>query len=630
LNRQLLDGVAREDETAAKKGSDRGAPVSEAIIRDELVWASPGLAAVGVVCWHASIPQIHPFSAGAAGLVTHLPTLWWVGLVLVVAAVIVELVRESPRLGAMVVCIVAVALVLHGTLPASEVTPRFDSAYDIAGFADYIGRFGRTLPYADARMSWPAMMSATGMLARAMHVPTLWFARWAPLALNLAYLVPIKAIANVSLRTPRARWAVLPIFLASNWIDQDYFSPQAIGLLLFLTIVAITMRTFATRGEQPRIVRRLMQTKVYDAVMPPVLGLARLPTHPSPGELVVDDTTTVQRAAFFGLVLFLIAAVVVSHQFTPLALIVILLALSVAGRTRLKSLWLFVLVLVFAWLSWEAKIYWAGHLREIFGAVGSIGSSLDSSVGGRLNMVPSGRIEVQYARLAASLITWIGGALGFYVLWRRGRTLWTLAIVMVAPVFVAAGVNYGGEVALRILLFSLAPGAIFLAALLDAPSLRWPPIVACLVIVGLLVALFPVTRYGNEAFEAMAPGDVAAANWVHDHVPVGATVWVINGDNPLGARGIQRYEEATLPGPSFTSEASYETAISSVRPGDWIYLSRSQGEYGIYFQGDFPQNWIRDFAFWLVGSKEARIAHQTSTAYVLHVTAHKTTKKRSP
>ena len=146
-------------------------------------------------------PQIHPYSAGAAGLVTHLPTLWWLGLVLVVAAVIVELLRESPRLGAMVVCIVAVALVLHGTLPASEVTPRFDSAYDIAGFADYIGRFGRTLPYDDARMSWPAMMSATGMLARAMHVQTLWFVRWAPLVLNLAYLVPIKAIANVSLRT---------------------------------------------------------------------------------------------------------------------------------------------------------------------------------------------------------------------------------------------------------------------------------------------------------------------------------------------------------------------------------------------------------------------------------------------
>lgn len=628
MNGQLLDGVAREDETAAKKVSDRGAPVSEAVIRDQLVWASPALAAVGVVCWHASIPQIDPYSAGAAGLVTHLPTLWWLGLVLVMAAVVVELVRDSPRLGAMVVCIVSVALVLHGTLPASEVTPRFDSAYDIAGFADYIGRFGRTLPYADARMSWPAMMSATGMLARAMHVPTLWFARWAPLVLNLAYLVPIKAIANVSLRTPRARWAALPIFLASNWIDQDYFSPQAIGLLLFLVIVAITMRTFATRGEQPKVVRSLMHTRLYGAVIPPVLRVARLPSDAAPGELVVDDTTTVQRAAFFGLVIFLIAAVVVSHQFTPLALIVVLLALSVAGRTKLKSLWLFVVVLVFAWLSWEAKIYWAGHLREIFGAVGSIGSAVNSSVGGRLDKVPSGRIEVQYARLAASLITWLGGALGFYVLWRRGRTLWTVAIVMAAPVFVAAGVNYGGEVALRILLFSLAPAAIFLAALLDTPSLRWPPIVACLIIVGLLVALFPVTRYGNEAFEAMAPGDVAAANWVHSHVPVGATVWVINGNNPLAAKGIQRYEEATLPGPSFTSEASYETAISTVRRGDWIYLSRSQGEYGIYFQGDFPQDWIRDFAFWLVRSKEARIAYQTSTAYVLHVTTHEV--KRTP
>ena len=370
-----------------------------------------------------------------------------------------------------------------------------------------------------------------------------------------------------------------------------------------------------------------MNTRLYGAVIPPVLGVARLPSNASPGELVVDETTTGQRAAIFGIVLFLIAAVVVSHQFTPLALIVILLALSAAGRTKLRSLWLFTVVLVFAWLSWEAKIYWAGHFREIFGAVGSISSSLNFECGR-----PAGQGPVGADR---SPVRPVGGLAHHLV----RRSTGVLCAVASGADPVDIGHRHGGSGVRRRRsqlrrgsrpadpVVQLGSGAILLAALLDTPKLRWPPIVACLVVVGVLVALFPVTRYGNEAFEAMAPGDVAAANWVHSHVPLDATVWVINGDNPLAAKGIQRYEEATLPGPSFTSEASYEKAISTVRNGDWIYLSRSQGEYGIYFQGDFPQDWIRDFAFWLVGSKEARIAYQTSTAYVLHVTVHKIVKR---
>ena len=77
------------------------------------------------------------------------------------------------------------------------------------------------------------------------------------------------------------------------------------------------------------------------------------------------------------------------------------------------------------------------------------------------------------------------------MLWRRGRPLWTLAIVMTAPVVVAVGVNYGGEVVLRILLFSLAPCSIFIAGLLDGVSLRWTGVAAFAIIATLLVALFP-------------------------------------------------------------------------------------------------------------------------------------------
>ena len=57
-------------------------------------------------------------------------------------AVVWELRRAVPRWPAMVVGLAALALVLHGTLPAVESVPRFSTAYTVAGFSEYLGRTG--------------------------------------------------------------------------------------------------------------------------------------------------------------------------------------------------------------------------------------------------------------------------------------------------------------------------------------------------------------------------------------------------------------------------------------------------------------------------------------------------------
>ncbi len=91
-----------------------------------------------------------------------------------------------------------------------------------------------------------------------MGVSPLWFLRWAPLVLNLSYLLPLKVIANVTLRSERARWLVLPLFLAGNWIDQDYFSPQGVDFFLYLVVIAVLLKSFSSRGSQPATVRRII------------------------------------------------------------------------------------------------------------------------------------------------------------------------------------------------------------------------------------------------------------------------------------------------------------------------------------------------------------------------------------
>ena len=87
--------------------------------------------------------------------------------------------------------------------------------------------------------------------------------------------------------------------------------------------------------------------------------------------------------------------------------------------------------------------------------------------------------------------------------------------------------SYGGEIALRIYLFML-PAACVLAACLFFPDpaserIAWRSLAtvgAPIVLAGCAVVLpvaFLLARYGNEAFEQVPPGELAAANWVYAH-----------------------------------------------------------------------------------------------------------------
>ena len=576
------------------------------------------LAVLGVVAWALSVGHLHPYTAGAFGLVTHLPALWWVGLLLVTGAVALALVPATPRTTVVIGTILAFALVLHGTLSAAESTPRFEAAYTVAGFANYIALHGHTLPRIDARFSWFGMLSGDGMASTAMQVSTMWFLRWAPLVFELAYLFPVKALANATLSSPRARWAAVAIFLAGNWIDQDYFSPQAIGLLLYLVVLVVAIRTFGGRGLQPRAMRWLLSTRAMRATRTGVLRRLYLPLDARPGEALPDASTSRARAALSVLLMFLVAVLVISHQISPVALCIVLFFLYLAGRTRLRTLWVFTAFGVWAWLSWAAEPFWSGHLTKIFGSVGSVGSTFSSSVSGRAVSSSFGRSVVEFSRLGSAGLIWLVAGAGVWILWRRGRTQWNLLVLAVAPVAVGGAVSYGGEVALRILLFSMAPLAVLAACLIDGPYLR-ARAVAVFALVGLaLVVLFPVARFGNESFEAIAPGDIAATNWIYGHVPVGSTILVFARDEPLLYSHVGDYKTREL---GLVVLDSTSTIASSLpHRTAWIFMTRSQLEDGIVF-GGLPKDWLTTFEQKLHQMPFVRLVDRTTTASVYRISS---------
>jgi hypothetical protein len=618
------EGNTVDDDRIAPGSGGTGSAVSS-VIRAMLQWkwSSITACALGILLWSLSLSSIHPYAATDTGLVSMLPVVWWLALLLALVGLAAEIQRDLPRVAPCVLSLVALTLVLHGTLPATEVTPRFAAAYTIAAFSDQLAKTGTPLPLLDARMSWPALFSATGMAARAMGVDSRWFLRWAPLVLNLLYLLPIKVIANATLKSPRARWLALAVFLLGNWIDQDYFSPQAVDLLLYLAVIAVLVTVFAARGRQPGVVRDVMEFRVVIAFMDRVRRIFWLPETAQSGEISVPPKSRAELTFLYAIILAIVIGIVASHQFTPLALCVVLFVLAMAGRTKLNLLWIITSVLAFAWFSWLARTYWVGHLHAVFGGIGQVGGVVSGTVGTRLQNASPERLLVQDSRLAVSAVIVLSAVFGFWWSWRRGRTQWTLVILAVAPIAVALVTDYGGEVALRVLLFSLAPASVLIALLVDGELTTRTSLAIVVVVIAVMAAVFPLARYGNESFEAMAPGDVAAADWIQGHVPTGSIVVVVIDDLPMGESPSLSVDVAG--GLAFAPTGELRRVLGKTGPNAWILLTRSQYEYGTVV-GGYPTGWLSALEKRLLATGRVAVRYRSSSAVVMKVVGNSGSK----
>ena len=519
----------------------------------------------------------------------------------------------------MVVSLFTFAMVLHGTLPASEPVPRFGAAYQIVGFADYFKIFGHVNGRLDARMSWFGLLSATGMAAKAMGVSTSWFLRWAPTIFELAYLVPLKSLATLTLRHKRASWAALPVFLAGNWIDQDYFSPQAVGLFIYLAVLLVALRTlgdhhhssFKTRLAAVMFLRRNTRRAGR--------AFSVIDSEDDEAKLVPEPSPKTRLGALL-LVLLLLGVLIATHPLTPVVAAVVLLALALTGRTRLRITWLLVAFGVIAWLSWAAKDYWIGHLQAVFGGLGNVGGTVQAATSQHTTSTSLGRRLVEDARIAATAITWLGAGLASLLTWRRRGRSWELVILAVAPGVIGALVTYGGEIALRILLFSLPALAILIGSILDSGNsgkhFRVPIYASVLLI---LVALFPLTRYGNEGFEAFTPGDIASANWLYLHVPVGSTILTENYNEPLGASHAGAYRLSELGGLVLADAGTLRAALP--QGPAWIYLTNSEYTESVIYL-DYPRAWLSIFETRLEQFPFVHLVYRSQAASVYYLASH--------
>ncbi|MEU9408960.1 lipopolysaccharide biosynthesis protein [Streptomyces sp. NPDC048281] len=510
---------------------------------------------------------------GGLGLVSvlPLPTLVGAGLLVTVFAALLWLRREHKAL--LLVTLLATVVSLHALPAVIETEPRFPTAWQHLGFIDYIDRTGSAVPDLDARWSWPGFFAAAAFIGRACGVTDFTeVIRWWPTFIQLAYLAPMFLLVRSMRASWRAKWTGIWLFVLCGWVGQDYFSPQGFTYLLYLMFVAILLVWF----RAPHVVWVKFR----------------------PGEAEVEPTNRRQQAVLLMVLIGLYTATVPAHQLTPFVMLGVLAVLVLIGRSELRGLPLLFGVVAAVWLGFMAEPYWSGHFNELFGGVGGVGSNVSTSVSGRIQGGSSTHKLVLYVRvlLAGSMM-----AFAVWGWWRRRFHRYrerSLLVLTFVP-FLGFGMqSYGGEMALRVFMFAV-PGAALLAGLALFPRtgatakerekdrVSLAP-VAALMAGLLLMGGFLVARWGNETFERVRPGEVAAMDYVYAHdKPTVRLLWLSNDTVndvtpaiPWGAKDMERVDYLpTLAPTDPVLVSSLVKALKDAGPNSYLMINRSQVTY---------------------------------------------------
>jgi hypothetical protein len=453
---------------------------------------------------------VDPRQLGDTGLGTELPPAV-IAAALVLCASFVVTLRVAPGrawlLGAHVVLLV---LVLQGTPALIEDVSRFSVTWRHLGVVESIMRTEALHPEVDAYFNWPGFFGLAALVFEELGLDDPGAAiAWSSAALGLAYLAPLLVIARHFLGAGRAPWLAVWLFYLANWVGQDYFSPQGLTYFAYLVVLALVL-TSLERGA----------------------------TH---------------RGARLACAAFLVAVTVPTHQLTPLVLGISLGVLAAVYRSRsVGVLAASAFALVGLWLATGARTYVDGHLAQLVEDLGALGSTVGSSLGGRIEGSP-GHLLVLEARIGVSAFVAALAVAGAVVLLRahgRSRQWLSLCGLALAPLALLALQAYGGEIGLRAYFFALPFYAVLAAALLtgrEEAAWRASRIAAIGLVTLALLAAYPLTRYGNERLDAFTTGELRAVEAVYRSAPAGSTLVTLTEEGgPWKFQGYEPYRYRTL------------------------------------------------------------------------------------
>jgi hypothetical protein len=471
--------------------------------------------AVGLGLWALSLRDLDPLDLGPYGLTAELPPEWFAGLALLLAGGVAAGTTPRPRLIVVAAFVLAIIVVLYGTIPFLVDEPQYSWTYKHIGVTRFLADAGQVDPDLDIYNRWPAFFALAAAFSEIAGAPNpLAYAQWAELlfmplgalALAVAVLGVVRDLRVVSLS--------VVFFVITAWVAQMYYAPQALAFVLGLFVIAVCLRHLST--ESPWAPQR------FRAVLARLTRTAQPPFSKPLGAIWTPGVSV-------GAALLLYAAVVPTHQLTPFILLLSVAGLTVLGllAPRWTAAAMAVLVLGYLALNFE-------FIRENF----SIFTGLDPVENAQqapydLAPVEGKEFNTAVARLLP-IFGWLGAVVGFVRLARLGLGVQALpfAVLAAAPFAILLGQSYGGEAALRVILFSAPWCGVLIAWALT--TVRRPVAIRVLTaaVTALFAALFVPAYFGTAQLTVMPPEEVRASEYLYEHGRPGSVVMLAAPDFP--------------------------------------------------------------------------------------------------
>ncbi|MCA4135036.1 hypothetical protein [Arthrobacter sp. M4] len=495
-----------------------------------------GVLAVAVGLWAGGLFLTDATNLGELGLLERFPLIWYVGvcltLILCIWGVAGKRVASRPLLSASVGSLV---VMLYGSASILSEVPRLPWTYKHIAVTDFIGAAGHVDPSIDIYNRWPGFFSLSAFLGETSgYRDALAYARWAEISYALVDVVVVLAIARVLSKNPRVYWTAALVFALTNWVNQNYYSPQAFSFTLYLSMCLIAL-TFL-RGTPVKwvvaIERRLRRRRLH----------------------VVDDLTdhrehSVPRIPAIVVILLLQAVVATSHQLTPYLAVLGLFPLFVLGYFRPKWLGpaLFVIALAYLLPNFD-------YVESKYGLFSGFDVLSNASISPPQSSQLT-QVDLLQARgtQVLSVLTALLAICGFARRMVRGeiRTTLLVAWMAVAPVLGLIGQSYGGEGRFRVYLFALPWLSIGVAWLFwSGPIRKWRAVVAASVSLVLMGALFVAIYFQPEAGNRISVEEATAGDWLDNRVKPGDLIFETNYFFPL------------LIGPNYPNYLEFESITS--------------------------------------------------------------------
>ena len=498
-----------------------------------------------LLLWYISLREVDVQRMNDLGLVSVFPPLTIISLILLSVSFCVALRQPHKHTPVLLLHVAFLIFMLYGVTTLVEEAPRFSVLYRHEGYTEYILRTGTVDPNLDAYFNWPGFFILSAFVTRvAGYLNIYFFGLWAPVFFNLIYLGPLYIIFTSATTDKRIVWLGLWFFYVTNWIGQDYFSPQGLNFFLYLVIIAILLRWFKVAPSAQSLLKEPRDQH---------LGRIGFFVHRFFAWLRAPDTLRTpvqprQRTALLAILITIFAFSVFSHPLTPFFIIASVTALVIFRRC--SPFWLPILMAVItgAWIIIMTEAFLAGHLSWVTGGLGNIFGAVSANVSNRVEGSPE-HVFITKIRLVMTFFIWGLAFVGAVRRLRHGQHDISYILLAIAPFPLLVAQPYGGEMLLRIYLFSLPPMTFF-AACVFFPTLTsgkscWTTVVIASICI-ILLGGFLFTRYGNERQDYMTDAEVAGVHYLYSIARPGSIFIEGSDGTPWQMQDYEKYNTYSL------------------------------------------------------------------------------------